>query len=531
MIRLLIVDDEQMTRDGLKQYIPWEELGVGAVETAKNGQTALELASVFKPDILLTDVRMPKMDGIQLASRIRKEYPNCKIIFLSGYSDKEYLKSAIHLKAISYIEKPLNIEEITATLKDAIAMHNEEEKQRMQAQKMESSLAESIPLLRQEIALELIKDHPNPMRFADKYDTLLLKSIEEQLYTAAAILLNWQPDVQVNEKNSIKHSILKLFCSDVPGDPMSYTAGFATDEEIVWITAGNLNWNGSSDHIVENVLAKLQELSKNCFTASIGVGSPVKGMGRVPASYREAGAAAKKQFYHGVSKVYYFHGFNASHLEVDQALYDEFKDLLKADNWEEASDVIKKFKKSVEAAEDDDINFVKNVYFNLLTFIIETAREHDLGDPAIENEKSYIWQQIESISTLSELSEYLQSHIDSISNRINEKEPVSRKAYEIMKYIRENYADKQLSIESIARHSYLSQTYLCYFFKKTTGKTLNEYITEVRIEKAKELLKTTNLKLYEIAANVGFADKNYFSTLFKKTVGITPSAYRERYYL
>lgn len=135
MIRLMIVDDEEMTRDGLKNSIQWDELGIESVETANNGLTALEKASVFKPDILLTDVKMPKMDGIQLAGHFRMKYPECKIIFLSGYTDKEYLKSAIHLKAMSYIEKPIKLREVISVVKNTIAEINEESKKKRMIRK------------------------------------------------------------------------------------------------------------------------------------------------------------------------------------------------------------------------------------------------------------------------------------------------------------------------------------------------------------------------------------------------------------
>jgi two-component system response regulator YesN len=100
-----------------------------------------------------------------------------------------------------------------------------------------------------------------------------------------------------------------------------------------------------------------------------------------------------------------------------------------------------------------------------------------------------------------------------------------------MKFIRDNFANKKLSIQMIADNTYLSKTYLCSFFKKSTGKTVNEYIMEIRIEKAKELLKENRVKLYEIATNIGFNDSNYFSAIFKKYVGCTPSEFREKYYV
>jgi two-component system response regulator YesN len=528
MIRLMIVDDEEMTRDGLKNSIQWDELGIESVETANNGLTALEKASVFKPDILLTDVKMPKMDGIQLAGHFRMKYPECKIIFLSGYTDKEYLKSAIHLKAMSYIEKPIKLREVISVVKNTIAEINEESKKKADDQKIKESLAESKPLLREKIALALIDEYSDPMKY-HKYNSILFRMPLESLYTAAVILVNWKDGIDNLKKDAVKRSILNFFCSDSPGEPKSHVAGFAGDEEIAWITAGNLNWNGSSNCVAEVILKKLNELSANEYSVSIGIGSPVKGLQNINKSYYQASIAANKQFYHGVNKVYYFCNTETKHFTVDKTLFEEFKELLKLDNWQEASDAVRKLTQEVKYIEDSDINFIKNTYFNILMIIVEVAKERDLINLIVENEKKYMWKEFGNIKTLSELSDYLQNYLITVSSQINKRKPLDRKTYEIMKYIRNNYSKSDLSIKSIAEHTYLSHSYLCTLFKKSTGKTVNEFLTEVRIEKAKELLKNTKMKLYEIASLVGIPDTNYFSVVFKKHEGTTPSEYRERF--
>ena len=120
MLNILIVDDEKKTRDGLVKHIPWNKLGNFTLYEAENGLQAIEKAKEIHPDIVISDIRMPKMDGIEFAKQLRELYPQCKIIFFSGYSDKEYLKSAISLKAISYIEKPMDIDEISAVIKETV---------------------------------------------------------------------------------------------------------------------------------------------------------------------------------------------------------------------------------------------------------------------------------------------------------------------------------------------------------------------------------------------------------------------------
>lgn len=120
MVKLLIADDESFTRQGILETIPWKALNISEVREAYDGQNALEIIKDFEPDILLTDVRMPRLNGIELSFKVRELYPNCSIIFMSGFSDKEYLKSAIHLKAISYVEKPIDLDELEISIRNAV---------------------------------------------------------------------------------------------------------------------------------------------------------------------------------------------------------------------------------------------------------------------------------------------------------------------------------------------------------------------------------------------------------------------------
>lgn len=118
---VLVADDEKMPREILRDHLPWEELGVERVEEAEDGAQALELARVHRPDIIISDVKMPRMNGLELAGAVREMYPECQFIFLSGYTDKEYLKGAIKLRAASYVEKPIDLEEISAVLRDVVS--------------------------------------------------------------------------------------------------------------------------------------------------------------------------------------------------------------------------------------------------------------------------------------------------------------------------------------------------------------------------------------------------------------------------
>ena len=530
MIKLLIVDDEQTTREGLKKFIPWNKLRIDRVQTAKNGVEALQLAEDFKPDILLTDIKMPQMDGILLAAEFRKVHPDCKIIFLSSYSDKEYLKSAIQYKVVDYVEKPVNISEIQKVITAAVNIHIEEQVQKNNIKMIEDSLVESRPFLHQAFTLQLIKEDKKNFSLTP-YDKLFQKFSAGEKYIVATVILNWEDGTDTSHINRIKHTILDVFCRNPQGYPDSCTIGFVDNREIVFVAANQQEEWIDDRQIMQNLLNDLMSLSQSSFSLSIGYVSQIKDLADIPMAYRQAVRTAKKQFYHSTNQIFSFDRKPPKTLQIDQSILDKFLILLKMENWQEALNTIRLITDLVRDAGDDDIEMVRNLYYKLLIMIIKSTREQYLRDHIIENEEGFIWRQIAKMLTLTELSDYLETYIMMIYKQMDEQDPVSKKIYETMKFIQNNYGNKEMSIQFVAEHAFLSQTYLCCLFKKTTGKTINEYITETRIEKAKELLNNSELKLYEISELIGFADTNYFSTVFSKAAGCSPSKYRSKYYL
>lgn len=532
MIKAMIVDDEINTRDSLKEFLPWKEMGVDIVETAKNGLAALELAKLIEPDILLTDVRMPKMDGIKLATTIRELYPDCRIIFLSGYADKEYLKQAIHLKAVSYIEKPINLGEIQSVILKAVSQCKDDAQKKVEALKLKISLNESIPLVRQEVTLELIKEHTNVSALINKFSNTFFQLSPNGLYITAYVRMNWRPNLIDETRDTIKQTLLKLFlASDLFSFP-SCLAGFdANDNLVLILTENHEPTMPDSDHAFDQLLAKLIEISEDRYDVSIGIGKRIHHLSQISQSYRTAVNASLNQFYLGTNRTINHDFIVGYRFIVDHESYDLFRNYLSSDKKAEALHIIKKLTNDIWLSKDDDLLHIKRIYHHFLLILFEVAKDRGFNYIHGKNDKHDIRNEIETIITLDELSKLILTYISTVFGSMEEIDSVSRRIYEITKYIKENYANQELSTHTIAVYSNFSQTYLCAFFKKNTGKTLNEYITEIRMEKAKELLKDCKLKLYEVANCLGYTDANYFSTLFKRYTGCTPTKFVEKYYL
>ncbi|HYH03571.1 MAG TPA: response regulator [Bacillota bacterium] len=531
MYRLMIVDDENTTRNSLQELIPWYELGIGEVVTAKNGIIALELAQSKQPDILLTDIRMPKMDGLELAKTIREQFPQCQIIFLSGYADKAYLKTAIQLKAVSYIEKPLNPEEIKAVIQETVALCDKEQQRNQTFTKLQDNLNDSKPLLGQALILELVNDGINHSELITKYDGLDFRLNPDNYYTVIYIDIFWNSGLNAGSIHHAKQSLLDALASGSAGDPAGLIAGFDPNDNLILIcrtkTATSPAFRELFDFLNTHLTPVTQ--SKNGYAA--GVGSINKGLEKIPQSHRNAVTASTRQFYSNSQQIFYFNDpYPGSTLEIDKTLFADFKNALRDDRFEKAQSLVRKLTDQIAASRESDLNRVKNAYFHLLLAVYDVALERKLIDPFNEREEKYIWQELTEKRSLAELAEYVLTVNDMTFKQLAETGAPNRKIQEVTRYIREHFADKNMSIQTISAQVYLSPTYLCAFFKKSTGKTLNEFITDTRIAKAKELLQDQQMKLYEISANVGFTDVNYFSTLFKRRVGCTPSEFREKYY-
>lgn len=506
LIRLLIVDDEAHTRHILHNHIPWSDLGIERVETAQNGLAALEAARRHRPDVLLCDVRMPKMDGIELAKRIRELYPACKIVFLSGFSDKEYLKSAIHLQAISYIEKPINLKEVQAVIGNAVSQHLRE--------------TEHGPSRQRTIIREWVYDGVDP--------TATMSNRDKGGFTLAGVYLLWKEAAADKEKNKARRCLLLAAEQHLSAFSADCLAGFAEDDLFVVLLADDSAMQEATIRAqFQQFLNDALQQAGSWLSLSVGVAHKVK-RGLVPHAFKQAEDAARLHFYLGGNRIFFAGDHRCGRFEIDPNKYQWFRNRLKTGALEEATRHVRKLTDMAIQRLDNDIDRVKNAFFKHLLIILEVAAEQNLIDLSQDNGSDYLWKDMESIHSLQELSAYVLSNLEAIFDRITEYDAVQRKIYEIKTYIRTHFADKELTVQAVADQIGYSETYLCAFFKKNAGQTVKEFITEVRLDQAKQLLADGGKKLFEVAVSVGFADPNYFATAFKKRIGFTPSEYRER---
>jgi two-component system, response regulator YesN len=529
LIKLLVVDDEQATRKGLVKHINWLKLGISRVTEARDGLEGLEMARGFLPDIVITDIYMPGMNGIEMAGNIREQFPYCKIIFLSGYSDKEYLKAAIHLNAIRYIEKPINLDEVIEAVKKAVALVLEETEKILAEKKIRAALSQNLQIIRRNLIASLASRKADYGEFADSFELAGAGFKSDDTFTAVMLqlsLLSGQTSEETQETISKVLGIADECLRDV-----RHVCAPAENGRIDVILASETTVPRSR---VQTFLDEMKTVAKKpdvlCDGLFCAVGLPASGISQIWQSYETAQAALQKLFYLGYGSIVFYEKKVEDAYNINESLPGRFGDLLQNQEKEKSVQFITNLCQEFALHPDTAPEKLKSLFVKMAYQLLQEAEKRGvhISDSGTGME-SDLWSRILTFKTLAEVREYLICNTECFYNRVSNMQSTGKAVHKVMEYIQKNFASGSLSNTSLSEYVYLTPTYLSCLFKKETGKTIGDYLIEIRMEKSKELLKKHHNKLFEIARAVGYSDPNYFAKVFKKQVGMTPSEYRGKY--
>ncbi|MDQ1910278.1 response regulator [Paenibacillus sp. GD4] len=514
MFKVLIVDDEEITREGLCSFVPWEELGMEVAAVAADGQEGLEAALRVVPDIALCDVRMPKKDGIGLAKELRAQLPGCKIIFLSGYSEVEYLRSAIQLQAIDYVEKPVDMEQLQAVLLQAAEACRKERDAKARLEEMELQVSQARPYRTGKTLQAMLSGSGTAAELEAEWRELYPDRPAAGSYSAFVLKLQDRRKqaamVRKLEETLPHYDLHALWC----------------EWEQVLACVCDMGEAGEKESIV---------LAMNAMTAycrdvlhtglSVGIGEAAAGMEGITVSMEQAQEALQLEFYRGWGSVIPFgdatRGVRPKRV-YEKETFLRFEKLLQRQDFEEAAELLSEVGDELRRLEASGISAIRKRLFKLYIVVSKV-----FPDAVAEPENGELWG-LFAQGRLEEILAFLQGQLEAIKDGLTllATQPDKTVIREAVAYINNHYQD-DLSIDAIAKQVFLTPTYFCLLFKKELSISVNEYITQVRIEKAKQLLKDRSLKLYEIAQKVGYSDPNYFAKVFRKLTGAKPSEYRE----
>jgi two-component system response regulator YesN len=522
VLRALIVEDERMTRETLRTLVPWSRLGVDEVDTARDGVEALEKAARRAPDLLLSDIRMPRMGGIELAQKLREKNPECGIIFLSGHSDKEYLKAAIRLHAADYIDKPLNLEEISAAVERNVQALRARAGQSAEAERARRVLTDLEPVLRAELAEVLCRPGADPAALRRKHSARVSVPFFEgpvRVAVAEVELPGGEPSPEVK----LKEVVRAVNEAAAPGAPAAWAAG---PDRLGLLAAGE---EVRGEERFEALLAGVAPAVERALPGArlrFGIGPVVAAPQGAPSSLAGALAALALRFYEP-SRPFLRPPADgaAAPVALDPGLPERLRGALQAGDLEGAAAALRQLEARARSAGHPQTAAVRDAYLRALRLVVELAPGWDPAEVRLEQDRTQ--QAVRAQPTLAGLAALAEATLRRCYAAATGS-AAERRIARIKEYIRAHHADPDLLVETIAASAGLSESYLCTLFKQACGITVKDFLTQLRIDRAKQLLRSTTDKLQAVALQVGFRDANNFSTVFKREAGITPSEYRER---
>lgn len=519
MIHLLIVDDESTTRNGLLHHIDWKALGVGMIQTADSGPSALEICKSFRPDLILSDIRMRGMDGVETCRHLRGTYPDAEIIFISGYSDKEYLKAAIELGAVNYIDKPVELDKLAEAAKKALL----EIRKKQEFSQDSSSVYRNAVYEKRDAFFSLLERSPEDGEEAGRayfriFDTEWPFFRVFTVRTSSPVTNSGPFTAALEERTA---SVYPAFSA------LHLHREFLDSRRLVFLLGGAENefQDGSPLLHALEAVAKEKILDTELFFA---FGSTVNCKEEIHASYEYARRVEKTIFTLGYGTAAYRKNDGAD-VGVDRRIFEKFAISLSSGAFREAGVLVEQVRNSLREQNAVFDGTVKNIYFRFALHILDEYKKLFPEDKDTwEAKRDGLLQRIDSADTLEETDRLLRQQLQEYAGVSSKETANNSTVLSVKRYISENFGDRSLSVKNLADMVYLTPTYLSGLYKRKTGETIGEYITEVRISNAKALLRNKSLKLYHISEMVGYDDSGYFAKLFKKRVGITPSEYRER---
>lgn len=513
-MKLLIVDDEELTRTGLLTSIDWSAAGIDEVIQADDGLHGLEAARLYKPEIILCDVRMPRMTGIAMLEQLETFLPDCVPIFMSGYSDKEYLKAAIKLKAVSYIEKPINPEEVQEAVAEACGRFRQKQLSR-QGETLRSMNAAS--LLARQLTVPYRPGDPQIPQLAKELDLPLHSTTSITSYIVRLDSTNNQTSVVGDEIFRQFQEFLKLFhlhCLYVEKH-VSHLVYFVLGEE------------HPSSLAFQQIRSFLTNWCLSFPTCIIVQGDTVTGISKAFVSYNSAVILLQSSYF------FPNHTFLAKeslsyHPAADIAVDEPevlYQSCLADKNQQACQALLENLYRQYSQNGTFLPTQVKDVYYRLFLVMESIRRQQSLPDTAAPGS---IAELIEGCFTFDDLHGALKEASERFFLDIQKPREEHPTIYRIKEYIGHHYTNETLSVKDISSYVFLSSPYVCTLFKAETGLTLNQYLTQYRMERAKQLLCDPRYKITDISSKVGYSDGNYFGKSFKKYTGYSPSEFREK---
>lgn len=541
MLKIFLAEDEVIVRETIKRMIPWEDLGFELVGEAADGEMALPLLLRQKPDLLITDIKMPFMDGLTLAKVAKKEIPGLKVVILSGYDDFNYAKQAINIGVEDYLLKPITKNALIERLTEIRSRYEHEKTQKEYYEKFHREMQAYEKNSSRDFFEALVSGSMDMMEIYRRSEKLGLDIVAEA-YNVLIFTMNCEKDFSgqregYSEWEAESLELLEEFFSENTS-AMLFRCNIFSYGVLI---------KGQKETIEENTRSCVSEIQRILDRKEqkrqwfVAAGEPVERLSQIQKSYYSASRAFSQRYLYDENILYYD---EMASMEKKNVTEDDSTYLQKVDVNALNPVILQKFLSNGLLEETE--NFVKdyfyaigqepleslvfrnyvtlNVRFSVMSFLKEigcdtrTLEQEDTEDVLSESSKS--------LENAIAYAEKIISQAIALrdQNSGNKNRSILKTAVD---FIDSHYMEEDMSLNKAANAANVSANHFSALFSQNMGQTFIEYLTNLRMNKAKEYLRCTSMRSSEIAGEIGYKDAHYFSYLFKKTQGMTPSDYRK----
>ncbi|WP_042200622.1 response regulator [Paenibacillus camerounensis] len=543
MYKLILAEDEEDVREGIIAQIDWEKYGFEVVEQAENGREAAEAVDRHMPDVVVTDIQMPFMNGLQLAEWIRSRHPNTKIIILTGFDEFEYAQKAIKLQIDEYILKPFSSQELIDVLLKVRAVIEAEIAEKENVYVLSEHYRKSLPVLREQFLSSLVSRRLPLQEIRDKSSEYSI-DLNGRQFQASVISIDYIHSGEtegpaagwhISLRDTGDHNLQLFAILNIAGEicqKHAFGKVFIHRDDVVLLSvsraADETEITGSTFAILEEIRQNVQRFLK--LTVTAGAGTVCQSAAMLFNSFSDAMQALDYRLILGNNRVIWIEDVESRAHQLpafDELTQQSLIRTIKLGTVHELRQVVDELFGGLDTAQVSTQDY-QIFLLEIITSILRVAKES--GSEAAD----FIGP---GLSTLSELHKFnnmgeAKLWIIRICTRLMDSIASERQSSykqlmdQAKEYIRSHYEESDISIGRVCQHLHISTGYFSSIFKKEMKMTFVSYLLQIRLEAAKELLRSTELKAFEIAEKIGFSDPNYFSFCFRKKYGQSPKEYK-----
>lgn len=535
MFKLLLADDEKWIRQGLMEIIDWKSCGIGELREAADGGEALAEIREFHPDIVITDVRMPDIDGLELCARLKEEFPEIKVIIISGYQDFNYARKALSLGVFDYILKPLEEENVSDTVRKCLAAIVKERAQQKELELIKTNLQANSSLILQEYLGRVLKEGAaDPCLILNRFQELGL-NMDALCYHVFLVAIDGLAFLKKNltfkELEEIKLKL--IFKTREWIGRIGKGTVFCGEDHLTYGALG-LESNFDQADLEAEFRALGQDLIEGCgFTVTICVSDPAEDLGSLPELRAQVEQCLNRRFFLGGGKVILYQPSFELTLpyRYDTKREESVLEALRVGN---ESDLLKSLQEIKNEIENNQQGLteadVKLIYEGLLEYVCrKISEEIPLMSPELAEDKIRVFRNLKYLDSMAAVAQCVEEQLCLWLSRLADlKGSGKRKIIQsVIDYVASFYNQK-ITLATAAEYIHFNPSYLSKLFCAEMGEPFTRYLMKVRVEKAKEILKNPVPRIYEVGERVGYSDIKYFTKVFKELEGMTPAEYRER---